>query len=103
VAFTYRRRAAQDLDDISAYLEECQSPARADAVLARIIARVRFLAQNPAIGKPRNDLLPGIRTWSESSFVIAYRVVGSDIEIVRVVHGARRIRELLAESLVADA
>ncbi len=102
MAFTYRRRAAHDLDDISAYLEERESLVRAHAVLARIIARVRFLAHNPTIGKPRDDLLPGIRTWSESSFIIAYRVVGSDIEIVRVVHGACCIGELLAGSIAAD-
>ncbi|MEA2664526.1 MAG: toxin ParE1/3/4 [Candidatus Eremiobacteraeota bacterium] len=100
MAFTYRSRAARDF---SAYPEERESLARADAVLARITARVRFLAQNPTIGKPRDDLLPGIRTWSESSFVIAYRATENDIEIIRVVHGARRVRELLAQSLADDA
>lgn len=103
MAFTYLRQAARDLADIAAYLEEREPLARVDAVLARITARIRFLADNPALGKARDDLFSGIRTWSESSFVIAYRATGSDIQIVRIVHGARRIRELLAESLAADA
>lgn len=66
------------------------------------MARIRFLAESPALGAPRDDLIPSIRTWNESSFVIAYRAIGNDIEIVRVVHGAREIRELLIESLAGD-
>lgn len=53
------------------------------------------LARNPLGGEARDDLRPGLRSVSHGSCVIYFRARPDCLEIVRVLHGARDIRELL--------
>jgi toxin ParE1/3/4 len=46
------------------------------------------------MGQQRDELLPGMRCFSLSNYVIFFRATASGVEIVRVVHGARNIEEL---------
>jgi toxin ParE1/3/4 len=46
------------------------------------------------LGPERSDIGPGVRALTIGRYLALYRVVGEDVEIVRVVHGARDMREL---------
>lgn len=64
----------------------------ADAYLYRIEARVLALDTYPDRGTPRDDLVPGLRTLGfERRLVIAYRVAGHTVEILRIIDGAREL------------
>ncbi|WP_292365011.1 type II toxin-antitoxin system RelE/ParE family toxin [Mesorhizobium sp.] len=50
------------------------------------------LANPPSpIGAPRDDILPGIRHLVVGQYLTFYRIGDDAIEILRVLHGRRRI------------
>ena len=67
----------------------------ADKVELEIQKAIRLLGDFPNIGHHRNDVSnPSYRFWSVHKYLIAYRVRGRRVTIVRVVQGARNIRRL---------
>lgn len=86
--------AVADVEQIAAFLDEHASHAT-EAVLARIRAAMRRVAETPGIGHLRKDLADEpVRFVSVWSYVIVYRLT-SPVEIVRVVHGARDVARML--------
>ena len=73
------------------------NPAVADRLIDRIVARCRALAQHPNLGPARPEISPGARMLTVEDYLVLYRVRGSDVEIVRIVHGARRLEGLFAD------
>ncbi|MDV4154748.1 MULTISPECIES: type II toxin-antitoxin system RelE/ParE family toxin [Rhizobium] len=63
----------------------------ADRVLDAIEARWDNLARHPYSGVARDDIAPGIRHLISGEYLTLYRLSGSAIEIVRVLHGRRKI------------
>ena len=51
---------------------------------------VRF----PGMGQNRDDLGPGLRCFVVSPYVVYYRPVEDTIEVLRILHGARDIRNI---------
>lgn len=92
-----RPKAISDLADIWAYIAE-DSPRQADAFAARINPDLQLLRQ-PNLGRPRTELLDGLRSMPVGRYVIFYisRVRPRGIEVVRVLHGARDLRPLFEE------
>jgi toxin ParE1/3/4 len=91
------RRTAQAEDDLLAlwcYIA-AENPQAADRQLDRIEAGFRMLADHPDIGAARPDLAPGFRYYVVGSYLVLYRAVADGIEIVRVVHGARYLPDLI--------
>ncbi|MGC4084044.1 MAG: type II toxin-antitoxin system RelE/ParE family toxin [Vicinamibacterales bacterium] len=70
----------------------------ADRVIDSITARFTLLAANLYIGRRRDeDLRPGLRSFAIGDYVIAYRVDGDDVLILRVLRGSRDIEALFRE------
>lgn len=80
--------AADDLANIAAYVKR-ESVQRAETLLDRLERAFHQLLVMPAMGKRRDDLEPGIRTWVEAPYVIAYRIDADVVRMVRVIHGRR--------------
>jgi toxin ParE1/3/4 len=57
--------------------------------------RCERLGEMPGIGVSRDDIRPGLRTFPVGRYLILYRAIDADAEIVRVVHGARQWQDLL--------
>jgi toxin ParE1/3/4 len=83
-------RADEDLIDIWTYIAE-ESPNAADRVLDAIEARWLQLARHPYSGMARDDIAPGIRHLVAGQYLTLYRVHVEGIEIIRVLHGRRKI------------
>lgn len=94
--FRVAPQAESDLDDIWYFLAtQSSSIDVADRVVDSITARFVLLAREPYIGRRRDeDLRPGIRTFPVGDYVIAYRVDGDDVLILRVLRGSRDIEAL---------
>jgi len=90
-------RAAADLDDIWLYVAKDNVPA-ADRLMDRIADRYWSLVGHPRLGVARPDITPDARMLTIGDYLILYRVVGADAEVVRVVHGARRLKGLFDEA-----
>jgi len=54
-----------------------------------------MLAESPSAGRTREEFQPGLRSFPVGSFVVFYRPIEDGILVVRVLHGARDIPELL--------
>ena len=80
--------AVDDLDDIAGYFSQ-DNPEAARHIVRRLWTAVKSLAEQPEMGRPGR--VHGTRELvvSDTPFVVPYRVVGSEIEILRVLHGAR--------------
>nr|WP_292865650.1 type II toxin-antitoxin system RelE/ParE family toxin [Mesorhizobium sp.] len=83
-------RAEDDLIAIWRYIAR-DSEAAADRMLDRIEARWQQLAAYPFSGAPRDDIAPGIRHIVVGDYLTLYRVGDGAIEILRVLHGHRKI------------
>jgi len=54
------------------------------------------LSRHPHLGRRRDhDLRPSLRSLSSGAYVILYRIEGSDVLILHVLHGRRDLKTLL--------
>ena len=86
-------RAREDLDEIWLYIARDNMGA-ADRLIDAIGARCNGLADFPELGPARPDIAPDARMLTIDNYIVLYRSRGADVEIVRVVHGARRLEAL---------
>jgi toxin ParE1/3/4 len=88
------QRARADLLDI--WLEiATDDPAAADRLYDRLERRVGILETFPEAGPSRPEIAPEARVLVEGSYLILYRIRTKDVQVVRVLHGARDIDEAL--------
>jgi toxin ParE1/3/4 len=70
----------------------------ADRVVDKMRNSLTNLTYFPDIGTKRGRLLPGLYSWPMPPYVAFYRVSDKHIEIVRIIHGHRRItRKLISQ------
>ena len=87
-------KAEEDLVDIWIYIAR-DNPDAADRLLEEIDRKFVLLAENPRLGRARPDIAPEFRHWPVGNYLILNRLLPDGIEVVRVVHGARRLDRLL--------
>lgn len=56
-----------------------------------------LLARYPHMGKPYGHIKAGLRGLLVMNYVIFYRVLGNDIEILRVISGYRNFQDIFPE------
>lgn len=88
-------KAEEDLIDIWAYIAQDKVSA-ADSLLDRIEEKFFILAEQPRLGPQRPDIAPELRYFPVGNYLILYREISAGVEIVRVVHGARRLASLFS-------
>lgn len=88
--------AKNDLDEIWSYINQ-DSPKFADNLIIELVRKFRMLAENPKLGKTRNEILLNLRAFPFKNFVIFYVPIENGIEIFRVVHSSRNIEGLFEE------
>ena len=80
--------AEQDLADLSQHVA-LDDPQAAAAILDLIETKCVLLALYPELGRPREDLFPKLRSFPASRYVIFYRITTDEIQVIRILHGAR--------------
>lgn len=83
-----RPQAERDLDEIWWFIAQ-DDPDAADAWIDQLVSTARTLADNPGMGRSRDELMPGIRSFSVGDYVLFYLPVPNSIELVRVLNGYR--------------
>ena len=63
--------------------------------VGRLRRSLERLIEFPRMGRRRPGFGPGVRSWTLTPYVVFYRQLGSDVEIIRVVHGRRRLTRSL--------
>ncbi len=83
--------AEQDLADLSQHVA-LDDPQAAVAILDVIEAKCSLLAQYPELDRPREELLPKLRSFPASNYVIFYRIALDEIQVIRILHGSRDVQ-----------
>jgi toxin ParE1/3/4 len=99
VACRLSKRAISDLDAIWVHLfTETGNEEIADRQIDSITSRFYLLADHPRIGRARDDDLGrGRRSFPVGDYVIVYRIIGADVQVLRVVHGRRDLPALFGQ------
>lgn len=79
-----------ELENIGDYIAG-HDPRAAFRLVDALERRWDLLTLHPFSGAPRDDIAPGIRHLVVGDYLTLYRVGDDAIEIVRVLHGKRKI------------
>ena len=95
-SLAYLKACRADLKEIAAYIaEESGSIATSRRFVAALRGQCEKIARlSTKLGRPRDDLRPGIRTFAFKRYVLVLRYEGDRLEIVNIIHGARDIEAL---------
>ena len=85
----HRPCAGDDVAEIWDFIAE-DSLAQADAV-DRLDSKLQLLATQPLMGRARDELAPGLRSFPFERYVIFYEPSKDGIAVVRVLHSARDV------------
>ena len=81
--------ADNDLEEIYDFTNEKFGAEQAVKYLIGLENVFDSLCSNPRLGRERNELYDGLRSFSKESHVIFYRIMENRIRIVRVLHANR--------------
>ena len=95
-AIIWSAPAERDIDDIWDYLAAHASIELADETVSSLFRTCAKLVGYPFVGRPRDGLIPGLRSILSHPYIVFYRVSGSTIEVVRVLHQRRDIDAIFA-------
>lgn len=88
----FTRLSRRDIDDAWDYISQDSLDA-ADRFVDRVIEKCVLIADNPEMGRPRDELVEGIRSFPVDSHLIFYHSREGCVFIDRVLSG---YRDLLA-------
>jgi toxin ParE1/3/4 len=85
-----RPRAAEDIAAIWDFIADDNADA-ADHWIDQLDTQLRLLATQPLMGRTRDELAPGIRSFPFGRYLLFYLPISDGIDVVRVLHGARDV------------
>ena len=91
-------QARRDLIEIWNYIAD-DNVRSADALIDRVDAKLTLLATNPKLGRVRDELSIGLRSFSVGHYILFYQTIPDGILLVRVLHSARDLGPLLEGSV----
>ena len=91
---TRRPEAERDLVEIYLHISR-DNPSAAEKLVRAINTKCERLARSPMMGRARPELRPDLRSFPYGAYLILYRATDGGVEIVRVVHGARNLEDLV--------
>jgi toxin ParE1/3/4 len=95
MAYRLAPGARDDLDAIWDHVaRETRDEGPADRLIEAIAERLWLLAEHPSIGRVRDDLAVGLRSFPVGRFVIVYEIAGGDVSVLRVLHGRQDLGAL---------
>jgi toxin ParE1/3/4 len=85
-SFRFSRRAEADLLEIGRYTLRTWGKAQTARYLGSLESCCQTLADNPALGRPCDDVRPGLRRMEHGKHVVFYRQGRGGILISRILH-----------------
>ena len=83
-------RASLDLLDIWDYIAT-DSIRQADRIVDEFDRVFKLIAKNPLMGRARDELEEGLRSFPLAQYVIFYSPSQNGIEVLRILHSARDV------------
>ncbi|HEY4080525.1 MAG TPA: type II toxin-antitoxin system RelE/ParE family toxin [Burkholderiaceae bacterium] len=85
-----RPQAEADILEIWDYIAE-DSFDEADRWLDRLDEKLVLWATQPTMGRARDELSPGLRSFAFGRYVVFFEALANGIDIVRVLHASRDV------------
>ena len=82
-SYSFTPRAFRDLEEIHDFVAE-DSPKAALRLVNVLEKKCETLARSPGMGRSREELAPRLRSFPVGKYVIFYRRIDKEIEIIRV-------------------
>lgn len=92
--------AKTDITNILKYTIQKWGKAQADKYILELRERMRWLADNPMLGRTRDEVKEGYRSFKEGSHIIFYRIAEDTIEIIGIPHQNMDIEQNLGEGIL---
>lgn len=86
--------AEVDLEEIGDYIAQ-DNPVRAGTLVAELRAHCEKIRLNPAGYRRRPELSDELRSCAHGNYVIFFESTTDQVTIIRILHGARDIPEVL--------
>jgi toxin ParE1/3/4 len=86
-------RAQEDLLEIWEYIAR-ENPESAERQLQTFRDKFELLLNHPLIGRERNEIFIGLRSFPAGRYVIFYQPMDYGVEVLRVRHSASDMRGL---------
>jgi toxin ParE1/3/4 len=99
--YIFAPSARLDLKDIVRYITRF-NPTAARRLKASIQQQCKRLADYPNIGRNREQLLSGLRSFPVEDYLIFYRQIPNGVEIVRIVSGYRDLEAVFSSNETED-
>jgi toxin ParE1/3/4 len=96
LAIVLTPRANADLGEIWMFVA-ADNPAQADDFIDLIDEKFQNLSRQPGLGRRREELAAGLRSFPVGRYVIFYLQVQDCLRIVRVLLGARDVDAVFAD------
>ena len=71
------------------------NPIRAETFITELTAKFATICERPLSYPARNEIYPGLRSALHGKYLILFLAMEDEVDIARVVHGARDLEELL--------
>jgi len=88
-AYELSQKADQDLEEIFDYTVHNFGIEQAIAYVSGFEDLFVNLSNNPELGRKRNEIRDGLRSYVKESHIVFYRVQKGQIRIVRILHGSQ--------------
>ncbi len=87
-----RQQARFDLLNLWIYVaEQSGDDEIADAFLKKVRKTIDLLSTQPRMGRTRDELKPGLRSFAVGRYLIFYYPLKGGVDVVRVVFGGRNL------------
>ena len=86
ISYALRELARADLEAIWVYTAEQWGVEQAERYLNGLFACLNDLAENPQLGRQRDEVKAGYRSFPQGRHVVFYLVVPAGIEVIGIVH-----------------
>lgn len=96
-AYALRELARADLEAIWVYTVEQWGLKQAERYLKGLFACLDELAANPRIGRERDDVKAGYRSFPQGRHVVFYVIASAGIEVIGIVHQSADVASHLEE------
>jgi toxin ParE1/3/4 len=93
-SYRLRPKALEDLRKSGDFIA-ADNPHRAVTFIDELLAVCEQAAERPAAYRRREDLAPGLRQAIHGRYLILFTATVQGVIIERIVHGARRLEDLL--------
>jgi toxin ParE1/3/4 len=85
--------AQEDVDSIFEYSVKSFGLAQTQIYMMQMAETIRFISENQKVGKARSEIKVGLYSMVFNSHLIFYRILGTKIKVIRVLHGSRDLTE----------